>query len=180
MSRKKKHVKSLSDVANELGVEYQKIYRYRHVAELKKTDDGYNVENIRKFLEDKEKELEREREEKEAELEMCTEDLIEKQIKLETAKHKCRLLELQILQKEGNLVDVNQVLETRSKELSKLRRSLQDLIIRIPTEVANMNEDEIRASLSVAVNDILSGLSEFIADDWTETDDLDINISDEQ
>ena len=170
----------MSDVANELGVEYQKIYRYRHVAELKKTDDGYNVENIRKFLEDKEKELEREREEKEAELEMCTEDLIEKQIKLETAKHKCRLLELQILQKEGNLVDVNQVLETRSKELSKLRRSLQDLIIRIPTEIANMNEDEIRASLSVAVNDILSGLSEFIADDWTETDDLDINISDEQ
>jgi hypothetical protein len=78
------------------------------------------------------------------------------------------------------LVDVNQVLETRSKELSKLRRSLQDLIIRIPTEIANMNEDEIRASLSVAVNDILSGLSEFIADDWTETDDLDINISDEQ
>lgn len=170
----------MSDVANELGVEYQKIYRYRHVAELKKTDDGYNVENIRNFLEDKEKELEREREEKEAELEMCTEDLIEKQIKLETAKHKCRLLELQILQKEGNLVDVNQVLETRSKELSKLRRSLQDLIIRIPTEIANMNEDEIRASLSVAVNDILSGLSEFIADDWTETDDLDINISDEQ
>lgn len=180
MSRKKKHVKSLSDVANELGVEYQKIYRYRHVAELKKTDDGYNVENIRKFLAEKEKEQEREREEKEAELEMCTEDLIEKQIKLETAKHKCRLLELQILQKEGNLVDVNQVLETRSKELSKLRRSLQDLIIRIPTEIANMNEDEIRASLSVAVNDILSGLSEFIADDWTEPDDLDINISDEQ
>jgi len=170
----------LSDVANELGVEYQKIYRYRHVSELKKTDDGYNVENIRKFLAEKEKEQEREREENEAELEMCTEDLIEKQIKLETAKHKCRLLELQILQKEGNLVDVNQVLETRSKELSKLRRSLQDLIIRIPTEIANMNEDEIRASLSVAVNDILSGLSEFIADDWTETDDLDINISDEQ
>ncbi|MBE6314897.1 MAG: hypothetical protein E7079_08115 [Bacteroidales bacterium] len=180
MSRKSKHVKSLSDVANELGVEYQKIYRYRHVSELKKTDDGYNVENIRKFLAEKEKEQEREREENEAELEMCTEDLIEKQIKLETAKHKCRLLELQILQKEGNLVDVNQVLETRSKELSKLRRSLQDLIIRIPTEIANMNEDEIRASLSVAVNDILSGLSEFIADDWTETDDLDINISDEQ
>ena len=180
MSKKTKYVRTLSDVANELGIEYQKIYRYRHVAELKKTDKGYNVEKIRKYIEEKEEEQAREREEKEAELESCAEDLIEKQIKLETAKHKCRLLELQILQKEGNLVDVNQVLETRSKELSRLRRSLQELLIRIPAEVVNKTEEEIRASLSVAVNDILSGLSEFIADDWTEADDLDINISDEQ
>jgi hypothetical protein len=180
MSKKTKYVRTLSDVANELGIEYQKIYRYRHVAELKKTDNGYNVEKIRKYIEEKEEEQAREREEREAELESCTEDLIEKQIKLETAKHKCRLLELQILQKEGNLVDVNQVLETRSKELSRLRRGLQELLIRIPAEVVNKTEEEIRASLSVAVNDILSGLSEFIADDWTEADDLDINISDEQ
>ena len=180
MSKKNSYAKSLSDVANTLGIEYQKIYRFRHEEVLKKGDKGYNIENIRRFLEDKEKELEREREEKEAELEMCTEDLIEKQIKLETAKHKCRLLELQILQKEGNLVDVNQVLETRSKELSRLRRGLQELLTRIPAEIANRAEEEIRACLSVAINEILSDLSEFIADDWTEVDETDINIEDEQ
>jgi len=180
MNKKTKYVRSLSHVANELGIEYQKLYRYRHVAELKKTDKGYNVEKIRKYIEEKEEEQAREREEKEAELESCTEDLIEKQIKLETAKHKCRLLELQILQKEGNLVDVNQVLETRSKELSRLRRGLQELLTRIPAEIANKAEDEIRACLSVAINDILSDLSEFIADDWTDVDETDINIEDEQ
>ena len=56
MSKKTKYVRSLSDVANELGIEYQKIYRYRHVAELKKTDKGYNVEKIRKCIEEKEEE----------------------------------------------------------------------------------------------------------------------------
>lgn len=177
MSKKTNYVRSLSDVANALGVEYQKLYRWRHVQELKKTDKGYNVEKIRKFLEEME---ERERVEKEAELDSCAENLIEKQIKLETAKHKCRLLELQILQKEGNLVDVNQVLETRAKELSRLRRSLQELILRVPNEIAGKSEDEIRVALSASVNSILSDLSEFITDNWSESEDLEVNIDDEQ
>lgn len=178
MSKELTYLKTLADVANALQLPYSRLYKLKHRPEFQKTARGYNVKKINAFL--TEQEQIREEEEKEQSLLGAEEELLEKQIKLETARHKCRLLELQIAQKEGNLVDVNAVLETRSKELSRLRRGLQELVLRIPVETANKGEEEIRACLSAAVNVILSDLSEFIADDWSDRDPVMIDEEEEQ
>lgn len=81
------------------------------------------------------------------------------------------MLELQILAKEGNLIDVNKVLETRTKEITRLRRSLTDLVKKLPLQLQQQDENTIRTALNEAVNGILADLAEFIADDWTSEED---------
>lgn len=65
-------------------------------------------------------------------------------------------------------MDVNTVLETRTKELTRLRRSLVDMVKTLPKELLEQDENTIRTRISDAVNAILADLSEFITDDWTE------------
>lgn len=168
-----KYVKTLSDVATKLGVSYAVLYKDKHRPEFIKSSRGYNVDKIAEYLNEKER-----IKEEEAVAENLLEaenELIEKQIKLETAKHKCRLLELQIKQKEGNLVDVEQVLDTRAKEISLLRKNLTEMVKNLPKELKDKDEDEIRSIISSSVNNILSSLVEFISDDWTDTNDEEIN-----
>lgn len=168
MSKEQTYYKTLTDVANALQVPYTALYKHKHRPEFTKTTRGYNLKKITEFL--NEQERIQEQEEKTKNLLGAEEELLEKQLKIETARHKCRLLELQILQKEGNLVDVNSVLETRTKELTRLRRSLTDMVRKLPQELVQNDQNTIRTKITEAVNAILSDLSEFISDDWTNND----------
>ena len=159
-----KYAKSLSQAAAVLQLPYNQVYRHQHRPEFQKTSRGYNIDKIAAYI--KEYVKQREDEAKAEALYQSEDELIEKQIKLETARHKCKLLELQIKQKEGNLVDVNTVLDSRAKEINLLRTSLKDMVSKLPQAISHKTETECRNALSVAVNDILSGLSELIQDDW--------------
>ncbi len=165
MSKEPTYCKTLTDVANMLQIPYTALYKHKHRPEFTKSARGYNLKKITQYLD--EQEQIREEEEKTQSLLGTEEELLEKSIKLEHARLKCRLLELQILQKEGNLVEVNTVLETRTKEITRLRRSLTDMVRKLPTELIDQDEQTIRTKVSNAVNEILADLSEFIADDWT-------------
>lgn len=169
MSKEQIYCKTLTEVANKLQIPYTALYKHKHRPELTKTARGYNLQKITEYLD--EQETIREEEEKAQSLLGAEDELLEKSIKLEHAKLKCRLLELQILQKEGNLVEVNSVLESRTKELTRLRRSLTDMVRKLPVELSNQDEATIRTKISEAVNDILADLSEFIADDWTNNEE---------
>lgn len=166
MSKEQTYYKKLTEVANVLQIPYTALYKHRHRPEFQKSARGYNLNKITEYLQ--EQENIREEEERTQCLLGAEEELLEKQVKLEHAKLKCRLLELQILTKQGNLVDVNTVLETRTKELTRLRRSLVDMVKTLPKELLEQDENTIRTRISDAVNAILADLSEFITDDWTE------------
>lgn len=166
MGNEQTYYKNLTEVANVLQIPYSNLYKYRHRPEFTKSTRGYNIKKITEYL--NEQERIREEEERTQNLLGAEEELLEKQVKLEHTKLKCRLLELQILTKEGNLIDVNTVLETRTKELNRLRRSLTDVVRKLPVEIANTDEETIRTKLSEAVNNILADLSELITDDWSE------------
>lgn len=159
------YYKTLSEVANVLQIPYTALYKHRHRPEFTKSARGYNLKKITQYLE--EQEQIKEDEEKAKSLLGAEDELLEKQLKIETARHKCRLLELQIAQKEGNLVDVNVVLETRTKEISRLRKGLTEMVRKLPIELKEQDEVTIRTKLSEVVNTILSDLSELIQDDWT-------------
>lgn len=168
----KTYYKTLSEVATALQMPYSTLYKHRHRPEFNKTARGYNLNKITEYL--NEQERIREEEEKAQNLLGAEDELLEKQIKLETARLKCRLLELQIANKEGNLVDVNQVLETRSKEITRLRRGLTEMVKKLPNELINNDEETIRIKLSDSVNGILADLSEFITDDWSSDEENEI------
>lgn len=169
MSKEPTYCKTLTEVANVLQIPYTALYKHKHRPEFTKSARGYNLKKITQYLD--EQEQIREEEEKTQSLLGAEDELLEKSIKLEHAKLKCRLLELQILHKEGNLVEVDTVLETRTKELTRLRRSLTEMVRKLPTELQNQDEDVIRTKISEAVNDILADLAEFIADDWTSNEE---------
>ena len=169
MEKEKKYYKSLSDISGVLGIPYTALYRHRHRPEFNKTQRGYNLNRIRQFLD--EQQAIKQEEEKTKSLLGAEEELLEKQLKIETARHKCRLLELQILQKEGNLVEVNKVIQTRTKQISRLRRGLLQMVRRLPNELKNNNQDSIRIKLSQAVNGVLSDLSQFIQDNWEQNNE---------
>jgi hypothetical protein len=177
MNKEQTYYKTLTEVANILQIPYANLYKNRHRPEFTKSARGYNLKRITDYL--TEQERIQEEEEKTKNLLGAEEELLEKQVKLEHTKLKCRLLELQILTKEGNLVDVNTVLETRTKELNRLRRSLTDVVRKLPVELANQDEVTIRAKLSKAVNNILADLSEFIVDDWSEATEEEQEIEQE-
>ena len=177
MSKGQTYLKTLTEVANTLQVPYTALYKHKHRPEFTKTARGYNVKKITEYLDEQERI--QEEEEKTKSLLGAEEELLEKQIKLETARHKCRLLELQIMTKEGNLVEVNTVLETRSKELMLLRKNLTELVKKLPVELCNKDEASIRTKLSEAVNNVLSDLSEFISDDWTTNEEEELIEEDE-
>ena len=158
------YAKSLSDAASILNIPYSQLYRHKHRPEFQKSARGYNIKNILQFIEEQDRI--KEEEAKQDELLQQEEEFIEKQIKLETARHKCRLLELQIKQKEGNLIEVDKVLETRTKEISLLRKNLSNLINKLPVEGAGMCEDALRTLATRFVNGILSDVAELIQDDW--------------
>lgn len=172
MTQEKTYCKSLSEVANTLGVPYMSLYKHKHRPELTKTSRGYNVKKILEFL--NEQERIQEEEEKANSLLTAEDELLEKSIKLEHTRLKCRLLELQILQREGNLVEVNQVIETRAKEITRLRRSLTDMVRKLPAELAEKEESYIRSKITEVVNDIIADLAEFITDDWTSDEELEV------
>lgn len=170
-----KYTKSLSEAAGVLGLPYNQVYRHKHQPEFQKTSRGYSVEKIADYF----AELDRRKEEEAAaEVLINSEDeLLEKQIKLETAKHKCKLLELEIKKKEGILIDVNLVLESRTKEYSLLRKNLTEMVQKLPIEIAEKDEETCRIRLNEAINNVLSQLSEFITDNWedvSETQETDI------
>lgn len=158
------YAKSLSDAAAILNIPYSQLYRHKHRPEFQKTSRGYNVKNILQYIEEQDR-IKEEEAKQEALIEQ-EDEFIEKQIKLETAKHKCRLLELQIKQKEGNLIEVDRVLETRTKEIALLRKNLTNLINKLPVEGAGMSEDELRTLSTRFVNEILADIAELIQDDW--------------
>jgi hypothetical protein len=62
-------------------------------------------------------------------------------------------------------------LETRTKELTRLKRSLTELIRTFPAEVKHTDESTIKSKLSEAVNAILADLTEFITDDWIDNNE---------
>lgn len=163
------YAKSLSDAAGILNIPYSQLYRYKHRPEFQKSARGYNVKNILQYIEEQDR-IKEEEAKQEALIEQ-EDELIEKQIKLETARHKCRLLELQIKQKEGNLIEVDKVLETRTKEISLLRKNLSNLIQKLPIEGAGMCEDELRTLATRFVNEILADVAELISDDWESNPD---------
>ena len=169
MSKEPTYCKTLTEVANKLQIPYTALYKHKHRPELTKSARGYNLKKITQYLD--EQEQIREEEEKTQSLLGAEDELLEKSIKLEHTKLKCRLLELQILQKENNLVDVNTVLETRTKELTRLRRSLTEMVRKLPSELSNQDEATIRTRISDAVNEILADLAEYIADDWTSNEE---------
>lgn len=177
MSKETTFVKTLTEVATLLEIPYSTLYRNKHRPEFTKTARGYNIKKILNYFD--EQESIKEEEEKTKSLLGAEEELLEKQIKLETARHKCRLLELQIAQKEGNLVEVNTVLESRTKEIMRLKKSLTEMVKRLPVECKFAPEYEIREKLNTAVNAILSDLSEFISDDWTDTEEEPITEDEE-
>ena len=167
-----KYKKTLTEVATVLQIPYPALYKHRHRPEFIKTERGYNVEKILNYLEEQERI--KEQEEKEQNLLGAEEELLEKQVKLEHAKLKCRLLELQIKTKEGNLVEVNQVLESRTKEITRLKRGLSDMVKRLPSELKMTDEATIKMKLNEAVNNILSDIAELIIDNWIETDETEL------
>jgi hypothetical protein len=177
MSKEHTYLKTLTDVANALQVPYTALYKHKHRPEFTKSARGYNLKKITEFL--NEQERIQEEEEKTKNLLGAEEELLEKQLKIETARHKCRLLELQILQKESNLVEVNTVLETRTKEIMRLKNSLTEMVKKLPIELCNQDEATIRTKISEAVNNVLSDLSEFISDDWTTNDEEEELIEEE-
>lgn len=142
MSKETTFVKTLTEVAAMLEIPYSTLYRNKHRPEFTKTARGYNIKKILNYFD--EQESIREEEEKTKSLLGAEEELLEKQIKLETARHKCRLLELQILQKENNLIDVNTVIETRTKEISRLKKGLIEMTKQLPIECKECDEDTIR------------------------------------
>ena len=169
------YAKSLSEAASVLQLPYNQVYRHKHQPAFRKTSRGYNVEKIAQYINEYDKQ--REEEAKAEALFQSADDLMEKEIKLETARHKCKLLELQIKQKEGNLVDVNVVLDTRAKELNLLRTSLKEMTQKLPQLISNKSESECRDAIATAVNDILSNLSELIQDDWESAEEEQESIS---
>lgn len=173
-----KYAKSLSEAASFLGLPYNQVYRHKHQPAFQKTSRGYNVEKIAQYINEYDKQ--REEEAKAEALFQSEDEFIEKQIKLETARHKCKLLELQIKQKEGNLVDVNVVLDTRAKELNLLRTSLKEMVLKLPQAISNKSESECRHAISVAVNEILSNLSELIQDDWESMEEEQETVIDDE
>lgn len=176
MNENKTYCKTLSDVANLLQIPYTKLYKHKHRPEFVKSSRGYNLKKISQFFIEEENRLEEE--EKEKNLLDAEDELLEKQIKLETARHKCRLLELQIKQKEGNLVDVNFVLETRTKEILLLRKRLTEMVKNLPIVLKNQDEQFIRNEINNCVNEVLSDLSELIMDDW-QVEEEELNIETE-
>lgn len=164
--KQKTYYKNLTQVASVLQIPYQSLYKHRHRPEFAKSARGYNIQKISNYLE--QQEAIREEEERTQNLLGAEEELLEKQVKLEHTKLKCRLLELQILTKQGNLVDVNTVLETRTKELNRLRKHLIQMVQKLPLELVNEDQNSIRTKLNESVNNMLADLSEFILDDWTE------------
>lgn len=159
---------SLSELSSILQIPYHHLYKHKHAPELQKTHRGYDIEQARNYIENLDT---IKREEAAAEALIQSEDeLLEKQIKLETARHKCKLLELEIKKKEGNLIDVNFVIESRTKELMLLKKLLNDLIKNTPKELINKTEEEISESLTYHINSILSSISELIQDDWQNAD----------
>lgn len=173
-----KYAKSLSQAAAVLQLPYNQVYRHQHRPEFQKTSRGYNIDKIAAYINEYDKQKE---EEAKAEALLQSEDeLIEKQIKLETARHKCRLLELQIKQKEGNLIDVHAVIDSRAKEINLLRTSFKELINKLPQDISNKTESECRMLLSDAFNGILSNLSELIQDDWESVEDEQESSIDEE
>ena len=159
---------SLSELSSILQIPYHQLYKHKHAPELQKTHRGYDVEQARNYIENLDA---IKREEAAAEALIQSEDeLLEKQIKLETARHKCKLLELEIKKKEGNLIDVNFVIESRTKELMMLKKLLNDLIKNTPKELTNKSEEEISEALTYHINSILSSISELIQDDWQNAD----------
>lgn len=164
------YVTSLSEVSNRLGIPYHQLYKHKHAPELQKSHRGYDIEAVEAYITNLDA---IQREEAAAEALIQSEDeLLEKQIKLETARHKCKLLELEIKKKEGNLIDVSHVIETRTKEITLLKKLLTDLIKQAPKQLENKRQDEISDALTHHINSILATISEFITDDWaTGTDD---------
>lgn len=159
------YVPSLSELSNRLGIPYHQLYKHKHAPELQKTHRGYDVEAVEQYITNLDT---IQREEAAAEALIQSEDeLLEKQIKLETARHKCKLLELEIKKKEGNLIDVQHVIETRTKEITLLKKLLTDLIKQAPKELENKTQDEISDALTHHINSILATISEFITDDWS-------------
>lgn len=169
MSKETTYCKTLTEVANKLQIPYTALYKHKHRPELTKTARGYNLKKITEYLD--EQENIREEEEKAQSLLGAEDELLEKSIKLEHAKLKCRLLELQILQKENNLIDVNTVIETRTKEISRLKKGLIEMTKQLPIECKNADEDTIRLKVTEAVNKIIADLAELIADDWCNGDE---------
>ena len=167
---KKTYYPTLREIADNLGVPYNSLYKLKHRPEFQKSERGYNLKKIANCLEELERI--REEEEKEKSLLGAEEELLEKQIKLETARHKCRLLELQIAQKEGNLVDVNYIIETRTKEITRLKKHFTEMLNHFPNELKNSNEMTIKNKLSNKINEILADLAEFIIDNWEEEEQL--------
>lgn len=158
---------SLSELSSILQIPYHQLYKHKHAPELQKTHRGYDIQQARSYIENLDT---IKREEAAAEALIQSEDeLLEKQIKLETARHKCKLLELEIKKKEGNLIDVNFVIESRTKEMLLLKKLLSDLIKQAPKELTNKTEEEISEVLTNHINGILSSLSELIQDDWQHT-----------
>lgn len=170
MSDNKTYCKSLTEVAQLLNVPYSQLYKHRHRPELNKSARGYNLKKIADYLDQIEQI--REEEEKAQNLLGTEEELLEKQVKLEHVRLKCKLLELQILSKEGNLIDVNKVLETRSKEITRLRRGLLEMVKKLPIQLQNKDENSIRTALNESVNGILADLTEFIQDDWQDEEEI--------
>lgn len=159
---------SLSELSSILQIPYHQLYKHKYAPELQKTHRGYDVEQARNYIENLDN---IKREEAAAEALIQSEDeLLEKQIKLETARHKCKLLELEIKKKEGNLIDVNFVIESRTKELMLLKKLLNDLIKNAPKELTIKTEEEISEALTNHINSILSSISELIQDDWQNAD----------
>ena len=156
---------SLSELSSILQIPYHQLYKHKHAPELQKTHRGYDIQQARNYIENLDT---IKREEAAAEALMQSEDeLLEKQIKLETARHKCKLLELEIKKKEGNLIDVSHVIETRTKEITLLKKLLTDLIKQAPKTLEHKTQDEISDTLTQHINSILATISEFITDDWT-------------
>lgn len=164
MSKEPTYCKTLTDVANMLQIPYTALYKHKHRPEFTKSARGYNLKKITQYLD--EQEQIREEEEKTQSLLGTEEELLEKSIKLEHARLKCRLLELQILQKENNLIDVNTVIETRTKEISRLKKGLIGMTKQLPIECKECDQDTIRLKVTEAVNKIIADLAELIAGDW--------------
>ena len=173
-----KYTKSLSEAASILQLPYNQVYRHKHQPAFQKTSRGYNVDKIAQYI--NEYDQKREEEAKAEALIQSEDELIEKQIKLETARHKCRLLELQIKQKEGNLVDVHAVIDSRAKEINLLRTSFKELINKLPQDISNKTESECRMLLSDAFKGILSNLSELRQDDWESVEEEQESSIDEE
>lgn len=176
MNKRTTFLPSLREVSNRIGVSYQKIYNLQHRPEFQKTPRGYNLKKIETYFQEQERI--KEEEEREKNLLGAEEELLEKQIKLETARHKCRLLELQIAQKEGNLIDVNFILETRTKEISRMKKHFKEMLNQMPIELQNQNENFIREKLSSRINAILEDLAEFIIDNWEE-EEIELELENE-